>query len=86
MSPRIGASLCPVCPLNGAAMLVLTRRVGERILVGENITITVVRVSANGVRIGIDAPEGVTVVRKELDAEAPASTPDEEPLARTRPR
>ena len=47
-------------------MLVLTRKVGERILIGENITVTVVKLTSGGVRIGIDAPPEVAVVREEL--------------------
>jgi carbon storage regulator len=47
-------------------MLVLSRKVGERILVGDQIRITVVRLTNGGVRLGIEAPEGTTVVREEL--------------------
>jgi len=47
-------------------MLVLSRKVGERIWIGEDIAITVVRISNNGVRLGIDAPHELPVVREEL--------------------
>jgi len=47
-------------------MLVLSRRVNERILIGNNVTITVVRVDGGLVRIGIDAPKEVSVMREEL--------------------
>lgn len=47
-------------------MLVLTRRVGEEIVVGGNIRITVVSVKGNRVRIGVTAPESVRVDRKEV--------------------
>lgn len=47
-------------------MLVLSRKVGQEILVGENITITVVRIGPNTVRIGIEAPKELNVVRSEL--------------------
>lgn len=47
-------------------MLVLSRKVGERILIGDQIAVTVVRVSNGGVRIGIDAPSDMPVVREEL--------------------
>ncbi len=47
-------------------MLVLSRKVGERILLGEKIKITVVRVSGGGVRLGIEAPADVTVIREEV--------------------
>jgi carbon storage regulator len=47
-------------------MLVLSRKVGERILIGDDIRITVVRVSGGGVRIGVEAPAEKVVVREEL--------------------
>ncbi|MFW6171379.1 MAG: carbon storage regulator [Planctomycetota bacterium] len=47
-------------------MLVLTRKVQEQIRIGEDITITLLRVKGNKVRIGIEAPERVRVVRGEL--------------------
>ena len=47
-------------------MLVLSRKVGEKILIGETISITVVRVAQGTVRIGIDAPKELTTVREEL--------------------
>lgn len=47
-------------------MLVLSRKVGERILLGDQIRITVVRVSGGGVRLGIEAPSDISVVREEV--------------------
>lgn len=47
-------------------MLVLSRKVGERILLGDQIRITVVRVSGGGVRLGIEAPSDIPVVREEV--------------------
>ena len=47
-------------------MLVLSRKVGEKILIGDTISVTVVRVGQGGVRIGIEAPEALEVVREEL--------------------
>ena len=47
-------------------MLVLSRKVGERIWIGDEISITVVRVTGGGVRIGIEAPNELPVVREEL--------------------
>ncbi len=47
-------------------MLVLSRRVGERILIGDDISVTVVRVTGGGVRIGIEAPPEMPVIRQEL--------------------
>ena len=47
-------------------MLVLSRKVGERILIGENISVTVVRIAGGGVRLGVEAPPDMAVVRQEL--------------------
>ena len=47
-------------------MLILTRRPGETILIGDDIEVTVMRISGNQVRIGIEAPEDVHIVRGEL--------------------
>ena len=49
-------------------MLVLSRKVGERIWIGENIAVTVVRITGGGVRLGIEAPGELSVVREELKA------------------
>jgi carbon storage regulator len=48
------------------AMLVLSRKVGERILIGDEISVTVVRIAGGGVRLGIEAPHELPVVREEL--------------------
>jgi carbon storage regulator len=50
----------------GIEMLVLSRKVGERIRIGESVVITVVRVTGGGVRLGIEAPAELPVVREEL--------------------
>jgi len=47
-------------------MLVLTRKQGESILIGEEIEIKIIEVSKNEVKIGIQAPKDVKVIRKEL--------------------
>jgi carbon storage regulator len=47
-------------------MLVLTRRVGEEIVVGDGIRVTVVAIKRGNVRLGITAPPSVTVLRQEL--------------------
>lgn len=49
-------------------MLVLTRKPDETILIGDNIKITLLRIRGNSVRIGIEAPREVRVVRGELDS------------------
>lgn len=47
-------------------MLVLTRKSGERVLIGDDIVITVLDTRGDGVRIGIDAPAGVRIYRDEV--------------------
>lgn len=47
-------------------MLVLSRKTGEQIVIGENIRITVIRIQGDKVRIGIEAPPDVKVYRSEL--------------------
>lgn len=47
-------------------MLILTRRIGEAVKIGENITVAVLGVKGLQVRIGIDAPKDVTVLREEV--------------------
>lgn len=47
-------------------MLVLSRKTSERILIGDEIAITVVRIGPNSVRIGIEAPKSMNIVREEL--------------------
>ncbi len=47
-------------------MLVLSRKVGERIQVGDEITVTVVRIAGGSVRLGIDAPKTMPIAREEL--------------------
>jgi carbon storage regulator len=60
-------------------MLVLTRREGERILIGENISVTVVRIMGEGVRIGIEAPANVSVIRSELKEKLEAAKQEPTP-------
>ena len=47
-------------------MLILTRRLNESIMIGDDVTITVMRIAGNKVRIGIKAPSGVAVHREEI--------------------
>jgi len=49
-------------------MLVLSRKPGERILIGDNIAITIVRIGPQTVRVGIDAPDDIQIIRAELRA------------------
>lgn len=50
-------------------MLVLSRKVGERLVIGGNITVVISRVAGNRVTIGIEAPDDVRIVRGELKPE-----------------
>lgn len=47
-------------------MLILTRRIGETLMVGDDVSITVIGVKGNQVRIGIDAPKDIAVHREEI--------------------
>jgi carbon storage regulator len=47
-------------------MLILTRRVNESLLIGDDVTVTILGVKGNQVRIGVDAPRDVSVQREEL--------------------
>jgi carbon storage regulator len=47
-------------------MLVLSRKPGEKILIGDKISITVVRIAPGIVRIGVDAPDDLPILREEL--------------------
>ncbi len=63
-------------------MLILTRRVGETLMIGEDISVTVLGVKGNQVRIGINAPQDVAVHREEIferiqrENMDPAAVPD----------
>ena len=47
-------------------MLILTRRVGETLMIGDEVTVTVLGVKGNQVRIGVNAPKNVSVHREEI--------------------
>lgn len=64
-------------------MLVLSRRESERIKVGDSIVVTVVRVVGDKVRLGIEAPADVLVLRDELQ---PLDTSPGQPIASELPR
>lgn len=56
-------------------MLVLSRKEGERLVIGDNVVITVNRISGNRITLGIDAPREVRVVRGELEPLAQEAQP-----------
>ena len=47
-------------------MLILTRRIGETLVIGDNVSVTVLSVNGSQVRIGLDAPKDVAVHREEI--------------------
>lgn len=55
-------------------MLVLSRKVGERLVIGGNITVVISRVAGNRVTIGIEAPDDVRIVRGELQPQTQRET------------
>ena len=62
-----GSSLERVSSWDGdILMLILTRRVGESIMIGEEVVVTVLGVKGNQVRIGVNAPKEVSVHREEI--------------------
>jgi carbon storage regulator len=68
--------------MEGSDMLVLSRKLGEKIFINDNICITVVDIDRGKIRLGIEAPRNVPIFRKELlGAEAPPAKPDPSILA-----
>ena len=61
-------------------MLVLSRSVGERLLIGEGVVLTVLGIRGKQVRLGLTAPETVSIVREEVD------TASDRPEGRRKPR
>lgn len=64
-------------------MLVLSRKEAQRIRLGDSIVVTVVRVSGDKVRLGIEAPPNVLVLRDELEPQALPVPSVEPPVAKT---
>ncbi len=54
-------------------MLVLTRKRGERIMIGDDVVITILEVTGDQVRVGVEAPRSVPVMREELQSEIEAA-------------
>ncbi len=61
-------------------MLVLSRKAGEKIFIGDRISVTVVRIAPGVVRLGVEAPAEYNIVRQELVAPAAAAPPRESPV------
>ena len=69
-------------------MLILTRRVGETLMIGDSVTVTILGVKGNQVRVGITAPKDVAVHREEIfqrigregSGPAPGTSPDDSGL------
>lgn len=57
---------CERRTLEGPTMLILTRRVGETLMIGDEVTVTVLGVKGNQVRLGVNAPKEVAVHREEI--------------------
>lgn len=55
-------------------MLVLSRKLGEKIVIGDNIVVTVVKIDRNQIRLGIEAPHDVSVYREEIAPPRPAKS------------
>ncbi len=64
-------------------MLVLSRKVGEKILIGDNIAVTVVRAAQGIVRIGVEAPKEMPIVREEIQEKLARDSQDRAPAARS---
>jgi carbon storage regulator len=62
-------------------MLVLTRKPQEKIRIGDGITITIIKTKGSGVRLGIEAPANVTVLRGELLAARDSFVKEQQPAA-----
>jgi carbon storage regulator len=66
-------------------MLILTRRVGETVMIGNDVTVTVLGVKGNQVRIGINAPKNVAVHREEIFERIKREQQGEQPQGETKP-
>jgi len=70
--------------MEGRTMLVLSRKLGEKIFIGDNICITVVDIDRGKIRLGIEAPRDIAIYRQELlplNAQPGASLPAKLPSA-----
>lgn len=65
-------------------MLVLSRKLGEKIVIGDQIVVTVVKIDRNQIRLGIEAPQDVAVYREEIAPRRPARPPLADAVALSR--
>lgn len=63
-------------------MLVLSRKLGEKIVIGDNIVLTVVKIDRNQIRLGIEAPVDVPIFREEISPGRATESFEREALAR----
>jgi carbon storage regulator len=77
MIPRDHCGFVDVSERSGS-MLILTRRVGETLMIGDEVTVTVLGVKGNQVRIGVNAPRDVSVHREEIYDRIKAENGDSE--------
>ena len=78
---RKGLPCAALAEIAGEPMLVLSRKAGERILIGDQISVTVVRIAPGVVRIGIQAPDNLPIVREELKTGQPVGEAPDRPVA-----
>ncbi len=64
-------------------MLVLSRKIGERIIINDTITVEVLQIVGNRVRLGVTAPDGVPIMREELLNAAPTNQRKKETVLET---
>lgn len=65
-------------------MLVLSRKLGQRVLIGDRIAVTVVHIGRGAIRLGIEAPRDCAIVRS--DVEPDSDSEEDPPKSRTKPR